>query len=278
MVTGVNEEVTNCSPSTSSGQQRKNRSTNQPHFRCKNTPARIEADQFLLASQQLVNNNNSANFHKNINRISKLPKSLTTSMATFDGKTEKFELFKDFFQTSLKIDKQLTEKDRINYFHSLMRRDALQTCKNINGPTRENWGENLATFRKKHVKPQLIATAKDKFQKLVFNPANQKLVDFLDKIQKLAKPAFGIAAHTIIKQFVYAKKPPNLKKIKNQAHLEISTHKLIVTHLEMELELNGLEAPDELQINTVSHNTANTMLTDPNQRATTVKKPGHYRI
>ena len=28
-------------------------------------------------------------------------------------------------------------------------------------------------------------------------------------------------------------------------------------HLENELELNGLKAPDELQINTLSHNTVN---------------------
>ena len=146
IVTGVHEEVMYCSPSTSSGKQKKNRSTSQPQFRSENTPATIEADQTLLALQQLANNNNSAKFHNNINRISKLPKSLTTTMPTFDGKSEKFELFEDLFQTSLKIHNQLTEEDRINYFHSLMRGDALQTFKNINGPTRENLGEILAVF------------------------------------------------------------------------------------------------------------------------------------
>ena len=129
MVTGVHEEVAYCSPSTSSGKQKKNRSTSQPHFRSENTPATIEADQILLALQQLVNNNNSANFRNNITRISYLPKSLTSTMPTFDGKSEKFELFEDIFQTSLKIQNQLTEEDRINYFHSLMRGDALQTFK-----------------------------------------------------------------------------------------------------------------------------------------------------
>ena len=68
----------------------------------------------------------------------------------------------------------------IEYFHSLMRGDALQTFKNINGPTRENMGEILAVFQRKYVKPQSMATTKHKSQKLVFNPANQKLVDFLD--------------------------------------------------------------------------------------------------
>ena len=162
-VTGVHKEVTYCPPSTSSGKQKRNRSTSQPQFCNENTPATIEADQILLALQQLANNNNSANFHNNINRISQLPKSITTTMPTFDGKSEKIELLEDLFQTSLKIHNQLTEDDRISYFHSLMRGDALQTFKNINGPTRENLVEILAVFGRKYVKPQSLATAKHKF-------------------------------------------------------------------------------------------------------------------
>ena len=84
-----------------------------------------------------------------------------------------------------------------------------------------------------------MATAKHKLQKLIFNPANQNFVDFLDKLQKLARDAFGIDAHAIIEQFIYARMPPHLKKSVNQAHLENSTYEQIVTHLERELELNG---------------------------------------
>ena len=92
MLTGVHEEVTYFSPSTSSGKQKKNRSTSKPQFRGENTPAMSEADQILLAFQQLANNNNSANFHINLNRISKL-----TTITTFDGNSENFELFDYFF-------------------------------------------------------------------------------------------------------------------------------------------------------------------------------------
>ena len=276
-MTGDHEEVTNCSPSTSSGKQKKNRSTSQPQFRSEHTPATIEADQILLALQQFANNNNSANFHNTINRISKLPKSLTTTMPTFDGKSGKFELFEYFFQTRLKIHNQLTEDDRINYLHPLMRGDALQTFKKFNGPTRENLGEILAGFRRKNVKPQSMATAKHNFQKLVSNPANQKLVDFLDELQKQAKDAFGTASHAIIEQIIYAKKPPHLKKLVNQAHMENGTYEQIVTHLERELELNCLEAPDELQINTVSQQPRNTNADRPKPTCHHCKKPGHYR-
>ena len=98
-----------------------------------------------------------------------------------------------------------------------------------------------------------MATLKHKFEQLVFNPATQKLIDFLDELQKLAKDAFGVAAQAIIDQFIYATMPPHLRKSINQAHLENGTFEEIVTHLERELELNSLEYPDETQMNTVTH-------------------------
>ena len=139
MVTGVHEEVTYCSPSTSSGKQKKNRSTSQPQFRSENTPATIEADQILLALQQLANNNNSANFDNKINRISKLLKSLTITMPTFDRKLGKIALFEDLFQTGLKIHNQLTEDDRINYFHSLMRGMRYKLLKTLMAQPERTW-------------------------------------------------------------------------------------------------------------------------------------------
>ena len=137
-MTATQREIPYCSLTTSSGKQKKPRSASQPQFRSENTLEIIEADQILLALQQLAMNSNSANFNNNISRISKLPKSLTTTIPTFDGKSEKFELFEDLFQTSLKIHNQLTQEDKINYFHSLMRSDALQTLKNITTLNREN--------------------------------------------------------------------------------------------------------------------------------------------
>ena len=111
-MTATQEEIPYCSPTTSPGKRKKARSTSQPQFHSENTPATIEADQILLAPQQLATNSNSANFNSNISRISKLPKSSTTTMPTFDGKSEKFELFEDLFQTSWKIHNQLTEEDK----------------------------------------------------------------------------------------------------------------------------------------------------------------------
>ena len=277
MTMQTQEEVPYCPTSTSSGKQKKAPSASQPHFRSENTPTTIEADQILLALQQLATNSNSANFNNNISRISKLPKSLTTTMPTFDGKSEKFELFEDLFRKSLEIHNQLTEEDKIKYFHSLMRGDALQTFKNNTSPNRENLAEILTVFRRKYVKPQSMATAKHKFQRLVFNPANQKLIDFLYELQNLAKAEFGVAAQAIIEQFIYAKMPPHLKKSINQAHLENGAYEQIVSHLERELELNGLEAPDEMQLNTVMQQDTQQNFKKTKPTFHHCKKPSNYR-
>ena len=277
MMTATQEEIPYCSPTTSSGKRKKARSTSQPQFRSENNPTAIEADQILLALQQLATNSNSAIFNDNMSRISKLPKSLTTTMPIFDGKSEKFEQFEDFFQTSLKIHNQLTEEEKISYFHSLMRGDALQTLKNITSPNRVNFGEILTVFRKNYVKPQSMATAKHTFQRLVFNPANQKLIDFLDELQKLAKDSFGVAAQAIIEQLIDAKMPPHLRKSINQAHLENGTYEQIASHPESELELNGLEAPDEMPINTVTQQAQQQNSDKPKPTYHHCKKPRHYQ-
>ena len=148
----------------------------------------------MLAFKQLARNSQSANFNNNIKRISKLPKSLTTPMPTFGGKPRNFELFEDLFQTCPKVYNPLTEEDRIHFFKSLMRGDALQTFKNNSSPSRDNFVEISTVLHKKYVKPEPMATLKHNFQRIVLNPANQKVIEFLDELQELAKHAFGVAA------------------------------------------------------------------------------------
>ena len=71
-------------------------------------------------------------------------------------------------------------------------------------PIKLSLGEILNVFRRKYMRPQSMATAKHNFQRLVFSPANQKLIDFLDELQKITKEkdAFGVAAQEIIEQFI----------------------------------------------------------------------------
>ena len=145
-------------------------------------------------------------------------------MPTFDGNSGKLELFEYLCRASLKIHNQLSEDDKIKYFHSLVEGNALQTFKNIYSLTRNNLIEILAKFWRRYVKPQSMAMAKHKSKEVVFNPANRKLDCYFDERRKLVKDAFGKAALGIIQHLIYAKMQPHLKKSINQAHLGNGTY------------------------------------------------------
>ena len=122
-----------------------------------------------------------------------------------------------------------------------------------------------------------MATAKHKIQKLVFNPANQKIVVFVDEIQKQAKDAFVRPAHAMVEQFIYAKLPPHIEKTINQAHLENGTYEQIVTHLEREVEPKDLETADELHMVAVSQYATNTNAGRPKLTCLHYKRRGNWR-
>ena len=71
--------------------------------------------------------------------------------------------------------------------------------------------------------------------------------------------------------------PPYLEKSINQAHLEKSTYDQIVSGLEKDLKLNGLGAPDELQINTVIQQATQQNSDKPKPTCHRCKKSDHYQ-
>ena len=58
-------------------------------------------------------------------------KPVSTNTTIFDGKNEKFELFEDLFHTTLKMQPEMTEAMKNNHFHAHLRKEALQTFRNI---------------------------------------------------------------------------------------------------------------------------------------------------
>ena len=168
---------------------------------------------------------------------------------TFNGKNdknEKFEYFEDLLHTTLRMQPNLTEEMKINHFHAHLRGLALKTFKNIQRTPTTTLEVILKVFRRKYVKLESSASAKHRFNRLAFDPENQKLPDFLEKLQKSAEKAFGEIAYQMRENPLYAKKPPHLKKSVNQAYLENGTHDQNVKHLEREMELNGLDSDEPL--------------------------------
>ena len=68
-----------------------------------------------------------------------------------------------------------------------------------------------------------------------------------------------------------------MKNSTNPAHLEMVTNEQIVSHLERELEINGLEAPDELQMKTVTKKAKKSNLEKPKPTCRHCQKRGHQR-
>ena len=177
-----------------------------------------------------------------------MPKALTASLPTFDGKSDKFELFEDLFRNNIKMYPHLTEPQKINYFHSLLRGDALQAFCNIEDSKKDSLDDIMTIFKRRFGDYLSMAKARCEWDALKFDPSTQKLHEFLDVLQKTAKEAFGTEAQQFIDKAIYAKMPDHVKKILNRAYLEDKPYNDIVLHLEREMRLNGLGAPDEITL------------------------------
>ena len=183
---------------------------------------------------------------------------VTANPMALDGKTEKFELLEDLFHTMIKMQPAMTEQMKINHFHSLLRKGALQTFRNINSINLQTLEDVLAIFRRKYVKPESRAAAKHKWHRLIFDPNTMKLPDFLKKLNQGTEKAFGENAKSMIDSLLFAKLSPKLKSSVNMARLENGTYEEIVAHLERELEINALEESDDLPIATMASSSGKT--------------------
>ena len=205
-------------------------------------------------------------------------KPVSTSRLIFDGKNEKFELFEDLFHTMLKMQPEMLEAMKINHFHAHLRKEAIQTFRNISAVNKKTLDDVLIVFRRKYVKPESQATAKHKWHKLTFDPNTKSLPDFLEELNDCAEKAFGDNAQHMIDSLLYAKLPPHLKRSLNLAHLENDTYDQIVAHPERELELSGLENDGELTIPTMTTVPLNDNKQNTEQTKVVCyycKKPGH---
>ena len=265
---------------------------NQPSHPYENLSTQVSQDNNLPMVEQTPRNQNS-DANNSINRLADafagiatqqrpqaatMLKPVSTNTLIFDGKNEKFELFEDFFHTMLKVQPEMTEAMKINHFHAHLRKEALQTFRNISAINKKTLDDVLIVFRRKYVKPESQATAKHKWHKLTFDPNTKSLPDFLEELNECAERAFGDNAQHMIDSLLYAKLPPHLKRSFNLAYLENGTYDQIVAHLERELELSGLEYDGELTIPTMTTVPPNDIQQKTEQTKIVYhyyKKPGH---
>ena len=104
----------------------------------------------------------------------------------------------------------MTEAMKTNHFHAHLRKEALQTIRNISASNKKTLDEVLIVFRRKYVKPESQAKAKNKWHKLTFNPNTKSLPGFLEELNECAEITFGDNAQHMIDSLFYAKLPPHL--------------------------------------------------------------------
>ena len=265
---------------------------NPPSHQYQNLSTQVSQDNNLPVVEQTPRNQNS-DANNSINRLAdaiagiatqQRPQAATmlklesTNTLIFDGKNEKFELFKDLVHTMLKMQPEMTEAMKINHFHVHLQKEALQTFRNISPSNKKTLDDVLIVFRRKYVKPESQATAKHKWHKLTFDSNTKSLPDFLEELNERAEKSFGGNAQHMIDSLLYTKLPPHLKRSLNLAYLENGTYDQIVGHLERELELSGLENDGDITIPTKTAVPPNENQKNTEQTKVTChycKKPGH---
>ena len=62
-------------------------------------------------------------------------RTVNSNTMSFNGKTEKFELFEDLFHTMIKMQPEMTEQMKINHFHSLLQKTLCRRLETSAQPT-----------------------------------------------------------------------------------------------------------------------------------------------
>ena len=106
----------------------------------------------------------------------------------------------------------------------------------------------MTVFKRRFEDYLSMAKASCEWDALKFDLSTQKLYEFLDVLQKTVKEAFRAETQQFIDKTIYAKMPDHVKKKLNEAYLEDKPYNNIVLHLEREMRLNGLGAPDEITL------------------------------
>ena len=146
-------------------------------------------------------------------------KGMRKNILIFDGKNEKFELLENFFHTMLKMQPETTQAIKLKLFLAHLQIEALQTFRNISASNRKILDDVLIAFRRKYVKPESQATAKQKRHQVMFDPNTRSLSDFLEELNECAERAFAENAQHMIDNLLHAKLPPHLKRTINLAYL-----------------------------------------------------------
>ena len=133
---------------------------NPPSHQYQNLSTQVSQDNNLPVVEQTPRNQNldaNISFNRLADAIARIAtqqrpqaatmlKPVSTNTLIFDGKNEKFELFEDLFHTMLKMQPEMTEAMKIKHFQAHLRKEALQTFRNISASNKRTLDDVLIVF------------------------------------------------------------------------------------------------------------------------------------
>ena len=137
---------------------------------------------------------------------------IQTQVPLFKGNREKYNEFEHLLLNHLRPHAhKLTEEQKLNYFQSLLRDDAIEFWQTLKITTETTLRDILAAFKKEYAKEELTEVSKLKFDQLRYDPTTESFSTFLANYKKVAKQAYGDKAQEIVQTFLFAKLPIQLQ-------------------------------------------------------------------
>ena len=121
--------------------------------------------------------------------FSELFKPTTTNTLYSDGKTENVELFEDFFQTMLKIQREMSDAIKTNFSHSLRQKNT-RDIRKLECQQQTNVRNSNYRFQTKIRQNTITGHSKNKWLKLTFDANTKQLSNFLEEPNECAKQTF----------------------------------------------------------------------------------------
>ena len=159
-------------------------------------------------------------------------KLLQTHVPNFRGQKDKFVEFEHLLLNHLSpLANKITEENKLHFFQSLLRDDAIEYWQSIQITPMTTLKDVLDLFRKEFAKEDLKEVARYKWDQARYDPTTETFGDFLKRLKKTAKQAFGNEADRVIKMFLFGKLPVDIQQELTMTNKEESSPEEIKTYL-----------------------------------------------
>ena len=159
-------------------------------------------------------------------------KLLQTHVPNFRGSKDKYNEFEHLLLNHFRpIANKITEEDKIHFFQSLLRDEAIDFWQTITINPTTTLQDVLQLLRKEFAKEDMREVARYKWNEAKYDPTTQTFGDFLKNLEKIAKQAYGDEADKCIKMFLFGKLPIEIQQELTMANKEDSSPEEIKTYL-----------------------------------------------